>query len=98
MSGRNMDIKSNSDEGSDRCDEHNKASADLENTHTIMNNAGRNMNAKDAPSEVSRVNKKHVIGNWRKTTVLVIKWQKNWLKLVMLGGKQFGMEQTWIFS
>lgn len=34
-----------------------------------MYNVGRNMNTKDAPSEVSEGNEEHIIGNWRKSNL-----------------------------
>lgn len=49
---RNMDIKGNSGEGSDRCEGHNKENFYCLNTYIVMNDV-RNTNAKHAPSEVT---------------------------------------------
>lgn len=69
---RNMNVKGDSGEGSERAVE--KASVILEiHIHDCEQNAGRNINVKGAAAEVSGGSEEHVIGNWRRGH-LVIKW------------------------
>lgn len=66
MVGRNMNVKSNSCEGSDEKRSRESFYRLTVYIHHHEQNFGRNINTKDASGVISEGNEGHVIANWKK--------------------------------
>lgn len=82
--GRNIAVKRNSVEGSEREKRYRESVYCLrEDIFHREQNVARNMNGKCAFGDVLDGKEKHVIGHWRKDG-FVLKWQRTWLNYILL--------------